>query len=76
MHIYKAIVVPILIYTLLSQRAPARAQQRQLDVLNNNCLRRILHERLGPEVISNADLYAKFVNLRFVPCSEPAGSIG
>ena len=59
MRIYKAIVVPILIYGAAESWAPTRAQQHQLDVFNNTCLRRILHERLGPEVISNADLYAR-----------------
>jgi len=57
MRIYKAVVVPTLLYGGAESWAPTRAQQHQLDVFNNNCLRRILHERLGVDVMSNARLY-------------------
>jgi hypothetical protein len=59
MCIYKAIVVPTLIYGASESWAPTPAQLRQLDVFNKDCLRRILNERLGPDVMSNAALYAK-----------------
>jgi hypothetical protein len=59
MCIYKAIVVPILIYGASESWAPTRAQLHQLDVFNNNCLRRILRERLGPDALSNEALHAR-----------------
>src|SRR3569833_423762 len=59
MRIYKAVVVPILLHDAAESWAPTSAQLHQLDVFNNNCLRRILHERLGPDAISNADLYVR-----------------
>jgi len=59
MRLYKAIVVPTLIYGGAETWALTQAQEQQLDVFNTSCLRRILGIRLGPDVISNADLYAR-----------------
>ena len=57
MRIYKAIVVPTLLYGAAESWALTRAQEHKLDVFNNNNLRRITGQRRGPDGISNAQLY-------------------
>jgi hypothetical protein len=60
MRIYKAIVVPTLLYGAAECWAPTLDQLRQLDSFNNNCLRSILQcPRRHRDMISNEELHAR-----------------
>jgi hypothetical protein len=57
MQVYKAAVVPILIYGAAESWAPSAAQLARLDTFNTSCLRRILGiSRLAR--LTNEELYA------------------
>ena len=58
MQMYKAVVVPILLYGGAESWAPTEAQLQRLNACNTTWLRRILHIRRGPHMMSNALLYA------------------
>ena len=58
MKIYKAIVVPTLLYGGAESWAPTETQLHSLNVCNTTLLRRILHIRRGPHMMSNAQMYA------------------
>jgi hypothetical protein len=57
MRVYKAIVVPTLLYGAAESWALTQAQEHRLDVFNNTCLRRITGHRRGPDTISNEELH-------------------
>lgn len=57
MRIYKAIVVPTLLYGAAESWALTRAQEHRLDVFNTTNLRRITGHSRGRDTISNAELY-------------------
>lgn len=56
--IYKAVVIPTLLYGGAESWAPTQAQEHQLDVFNNDCLRCILGVQRGPGMMSNERLHA------------------
>jgi len=57
MRLYKAIVVPTLIYGGAQGWAPTHSQRQRLDAFNTTCLRRLLRLRREPEMMSNEQLY-------------------
>jgi len=58
MAIYKAIVVPTLLYGAPESWAPTSSQLQELDVFNSTCLRSIIGAtRRHPDMLSNAELY-------------------
>ena len=58
MKMYKAVVVPTLLYGGAESWAPTQAQLQSLDACNTTWLRRMLHIRRGPHMMSNAQLHA------------------
>jgi hypothetical protein len=60
LRIYKAVVLPTLLYGAAESWALTEKQLRRLDVFHNNCLRTTLGVRLrGASSMSNAQLYAE-----------------
>jgi hypothetical protein len=60
LRIYKAVVLPTLLYGAAESWALTEKQQRRLDVFHNNCLRTMLGVRLrGAGSMSNAQLWAE-----------------
>jgi len=59
LRIYKAIVVPTLLYGAAESWAPTQAQLARLDAFHTSCLRRMLGAgRRHPGMISNQEVYA------------------
>ena len=56
--IYKAMVVPTLLYGAAESWSLSMGQAARLDVFNTTCLRRIMGVRRGPGMMSNEALFA------------------